>query len=123
MRPELWMPGPRMAWVESRAPCGAQLKSWAAHGRRSRLAKQAMEELRKVGRSDRLPLFRGQSDRLGSWSDRQPLFRVRSDRLGSRFDRQQQSVVKNSVERGAPTVVWAWEPLPGSHPAVRCLNR
>jgi hypothetical protein len=68
-----------------------------------------MEELRKVGRSDRLPLFRGQSDRLGSWSDRQPLFRVRSDR-------QQRSAVESPVECGAPAVVRACEPLRESHP-------
>jgi hypothetical protein len=76
MRPESW------------APRGAQPKSRAVHGRRSRLVKQATEELRRVGRSDRPPLFRGRSDRLGSWSDRQALFRGRSDRLGSRSDHQ-----------------------------------
>jgi hypothetical protein len=92
-----------------------------------------MEELRRVGRSDRLPLFRGQSNRLGSQSDRQPLFYGRSDQLGSRSDRQplfrvwsdrqEQSTVKNPVECEAPTVVRAWEPLRESHPAVRSLNR
>jgi hypothetical protein len=63
-------------------------KSWAVHGRRSRLAKQATEELCRVRRSDRLPLFHGRSDRLGSRSDRQPLFHGRFDRLGSWSDRQ-----------------------------------
>jgi hypothetical protein len=157
MRPESWVPR------------GAQPKSRAVHGRRLRLAKQATEELHRVGRadcsgwrSDRLPLFRGRSDRqslfrgrsdrlgsrsdcqplfhgrfdrlssrsdhqplfcgrsdrLGSQSDRQPLFRVRSDLLGSKSDRQQRSAVKNPVERGAPAVVRAWEPLRESHPAV-----
>jgi hypothetical protein len=89
------MPEPQVMWPESWAPRGAQPKSRAVHERRSRLVKQATEELRRVGRSyrpgwrsDRLPLFIGQSDRLGSRSDRQPLFRGRSDRLGSRSDRQ-----------------------------------
>jgi hypothetical protein len=145
-----------MARVETRAPHGAQPKSWAVHGRRSRLTKQATEELCRVGRSDRLPLFCGRSDhlgsrsgrqplfcgwsdRLGSRSDRQPLFCGQSDRLGSRLDRQalfhvrsnrlgsrsdhhQRSAVEIPVERGAPTVVQACEPLRESHPAVRCLN-
>jgi hypothetical protein len=94
MQPELWTPGPPMARVKSRAPRGAQPKSWAAHERWSRLVKQATEELRRLGRSvhpgwrpDLLPLFRGRFDRLGSWSDRQPLFCGRSDRLGSWLDR------------------------------------
>jgi hypothetical protein len=134
------MPELQVMRSESWAPRGAQPKSRAVHGRRSRLAKQVMEELRRVGRSDRLPLFRGQSNRLGSQSDRQPLFygrsdqlgsrsdrqplfRVRSDRLGSRSDRQEQSAVKNPVEREAPAVVRAWEPLRESHSAVRSLNR
>jgi hypothetical protein len=89
------MPGPQVMRPESWASRGAQPKSRAVHGRQSRLAKQAMEELRRVERSDhpgwwsdRLPLFRGRSDRLGSRSHRQPLFRGRSDRLGSRSDRQ-----------------------------------
>jgi hypothetical protein len=137
-------------WPESWAPRGAQPKSRAVHGRRSRLVKQATEELRRVGRSDRLPLFHdglaawacgrtaspcsvgGLIDRLGSWSNRQPLFRGRSDLLGSRSDCQplfygrsdrlgswsdrqplfrMRSAVKNPVERGAPEVVRAWEPL------------
>jgi hypothetical protein len=144
MQPELWVPR------------GAQPKSWAVHGRRSRLAKQTMEELRRVewsdrlplfhgrfdhlgsqldhqplfrgwsdrlvSRSDRQPLFCGRSDRLGSRSDRQPLFRVRSEHLGSRSDRQQRSAMKDPMERGAPAVVRAWEPLRESHPTVRCLN-
>jgi hypothetical protein len=86
MRPESW------------APRGAQPKSRTVHGRRSRLVKQAMHKLRRVGRSDRLPLFHERSDRLGSRSDRQPLFRGWSDR--------QRSAVKNLVEHGAPAVVW-----------------
>jgi hypothetical protein len=131
MRPESW------------ALRGAQPKSRAVHGRRSRLVKQATEELCRVGQSDRLPLFRGWSDRLGSRSDRQPLFRGRSNHLGSRSNRQPLfrgrsdrlgsrldcqplfrvlSAVKNLVERGAPTVVRAWEPLRESHPVVKCLN-
>jgi hypothetical protein len=105
MRAELWTLGPRVAQVEWRAPRGAQPKSWATHGRRSRLAKKVMKELRRVWRSDcpgwqsdRLPLFHGRSVHLGSWSngqplfrgrsDRQPLFYGRSDRLGSWLDRQ-----------------------------------
>jgi hypothetical protein len=64
MRPKLWTLGPRVAWVESRVPRGAQPKSWAAHGRQSRLVKQATEELCRVGQSDRLPLFHGLSDCL-----------------------------------------------------------
>jgi hypothetical protein len=75
------------------------------------------------GRSDRQPLFCGRSDRLGLRSDRQPLFHVRSNRLGSRSNRQQRSAVESPMERGAPVVVRACEPLRESHPAVSCLNR
>jgi hypothetical protein len=70
-------PEPRVVRLESWTS-GPQPKSWAPHGRRSR---SATEELRRVGRSDRLgsrsdrqPLFYGRSDHLGSQSDRQPLF-------------------------------------------------
>jgi hypothetical protein len=81
VRLELWTSGP-------------QPKSWAPHGRRSR---SATEELRRVRRSDR----------LSSRSDRQPLFRGWSDRLGSRSDHKQRPVVESLVERGAQVVVRA----------------
>jgi hypothetical protein len=48
-----WMPGPCVAWVESRAPHGAQLKLWVLHWRQPRPVKQEMEVLLRVGRSDR----------------------------------------------------------------------
>jgi hypothetical protein len=79
---------PQVMRPESWAPRGVQLKLKAVHGRRSRLAKQMTEELRRVGWSDYLPLFRGRSDHLGSRSNHQPLFHGRSDHLGSRSDRQ-----------------------------------
>jgi hypothetical protein len=75
-------------------PRGVQLKSRALHGRQPRSVKQAMEELCRVGRSDRpgwrsdyQPLFRERSDRLGSRSDQKLMFWLRSDRLSSQSNR------------------------------------
>jgi hypothetical protein len=48
-------PEPWVARPESWTPCGVQPKSRAPHGRQPRSAKQATEELRRVGRSDRQP--------------------------------------------------------------------
>jgi hypothetical protein len=80
--PELWL-----AQLKSWTPRGVQPKLRAPRGRQTRSVKQATEELRRVGRSDRQLLFRSRSDRLGSQSDRPPLFPEQSDRLGERYDR------------------------------------
>jgi hypothetical protein len=87
-------PEPWVARPESWTPRGVQPKLRVPHGRQPRSAKQAMEELGRVGWSDRLGsrsdcqlLFWSRSDSLGSRSDRPPLFSERSDRLGERSDR------------------------------------
>jgi hypothetical protein len=57
------------------------------------------------GWSDRQPLFRGWSDRLGSRYDRQPLFRAWSDRPDVWSDRQLRPTVESPAEHGALAVV------------------
>jgi hypothetical protein len=61
---------------------------------------------------DHHPLFHGWSDCMGSCSNRQSLYRAWSDRLDVRSNYHQ----RPAVERGAPTVVRAWERHRESHP-------
>jgi hypothetical protein len=93
-----------MARVESRAPCGAQLKSWVPHGGRLKSVKQVMKERRRSWRLDRIGW---RSYCLGLWSDRQPLFWAWSDRPNVRSDHQVRLAVESLTEHRAPIVVCA----------------